>query len=69
MPSLASRSRFGVASQGCPWQDRSPQPQSSANVVQVKKFSTNFPSGESPRPLLDKIQEWAEAAHTDGLVN
>ena len=40
-------------------------PSASAAQVKVTRFSTNFPSGESPRPLLDKVQEWAKAAKTE----
>ena len=32
VPSRASRSLFGVFTYGCPWQLRSPQPQSSAKM-------------------------------------
>ena len=40
-------------------------PAGSTNVVNVKKFSTYFPSEESIKPLLDKIEEWAEVTHSD----
>ncbi len=41
------------------------QPPSNTAAVPVKRFYTNLPSEDSTRPLLDKIQEWAAAAHKE----
>ena len=47
-------------------QEKKYQPPGTTPAVSVnKRFYTNLPSEESVRPLLDKMQEWAEAAHQD----
>ncbi len=51
VPSFASRSMLGVFAYGCPWQPRSPQPQSSAKMKRMFGCSAAHDVGQNVATL------------------